>query len=260
MRQSHEHCSLVFKGKQYIGVLDRNWLRTSRVDPTKMKIDNVVKHRSKSKISLYVPELRADTSIIDMCRLFDAADTHLLPVLHNGKVQGVVQVWDVVKSIRDTYKKVPAQRISSRSLYTCGPNDEIGLALKMMNRRHIGRLPVVDDKQLVGFISLIDIIKEVHVRPRKGMHIPRSKSHANTSNRGGDVGEKSDILKLPVKSFMTTSREYVVSPSDPVSKVIDLLCSDCVSSVVLAKNKAPVGIITVRDIVRDAYRRLRSIL
>jgi CBS domain-containing protein len=259
MKKKHLHSALVFEGKKFIGVVDRDWLRTSKIDPAKTKIGNVVKRRSKSKTSVYVPKLSPQTGLVDVCRLIDTSAVHMLPVMDGAKVLGVVDVWHVLESLKPEYKGVKVEELATRKVISCKPTDSIGYVLRLMFRKDIGRVPVVDKVgRLVGFVSLSDIGEEYHA-PRKRLRLPQRMSHMFGKKTGADVGEKHKLLELPVEHVMTTSREYACKPSDSVVKAIKLLCDDVVSSVIVLESRKPVGILTARDIMRDASVRLRDI-
>ena len=44
-------------------------------------------------------------------------------------------------------------------LIRCAPGDTVNEAMAMMTDRHIRHLPVFDEEQLVGFISIGDLVK-----------------------------------------------------------------------------------------------------
>ncbi len=50
--------------------------------------------------------------------------------------------------------------VSTLKPVTCAPGDDLGTALRLMRQYEVQHLPVVDDGDIVGVISLADIIFE----------------------------------------------------------------------------------------------------
>ena len=80
--------ALVFDGKKYLGVVSKSWLLSSRIDPSKMKLSNIIKHRSKKKTSFSVPKLSLNHEFKEICRLMVTSDVKVLPVFDKEKVVG----------------------------------------------------------------------------------------------------------------------------------------------------------------------------
>jgi CIC family chloride channel protein len=97
--------------------------------------------------------------------LLDRVRMHGLPVVDkDGNLQGVISIRDIdhatVQS-EDNLSK-PVLNFCSRNLVWTNPDETVGLALKRMSHRDIGRLPVVDPdhpQKLLGWISRADIIR-----------------------------------------------------------------------------------------------------
>jgi CBS domain-containing protein len=54
---------------------------------------------------------------------------------------------------------IPISNAMSRSLFHCGPEDDVSLADELMRAKQIRRIPVLDrDLKLVGILSLADIV------------------------------------------------------------------------------------------------------
>lgn len=97
-------------------------------------------------------------------------DCGILPVVRGRRVVGVVTDRDIcmgltMKGCRPVDRSVA--EIMSREVYSCVSNDEVGDALETMADRRVRRLPVVDGEDLVGIVSMNDIVThcERHGRP-----------------------------------------------------------------------------------------------
>ncbi|MGB7873554.1 MAG: chloride channel protein, partial [Anaerolineales bacterium] len=95
----------------------------------------------------------------------DRARMHGLPVVDKDEnLQGVISIRDIDHATTQSQDNLtkPVLDFCSRNLVWAYPDETVGLALKRMSRRDIGRLPVVDPDQpqkLVGWISRADIVR-----------------------------------------------------------------------------------------------------
>lgn len=85
-----------------------------------------------------------------------------LPVLREGRVVGIVSERDVIYRLADRGKEcldVPVEEIMTSPAITVEPATTIDEALGMMTRRRFRHFPVVENGELVGFISIGDLVK-----------------------------------------------------------------------------------------------------
>ncbi len=256
--ERHDECyAVVFEKNDYKGIVAKKWLLSSRIDPASMKIRNLLTHRSKSKTPFYVPKLSPDTELKEIARLMATADVHALPVIaeehKKDHVIGMVHAEDVIAALRTYYVRVRADELGSMKLVTIQEDEEIGKAINIMSKQNIGRVVVVDSQnKLIGILSLTDIILDVSVFPRARMHMAKSGSRQQGKRAGVGVGEKTNILTLPVHNILThVPNCATVPPEESVAQVIDLMVKQEISSVVLVKKDIPVGIVTTKDILQD---------
>jgi len=97
--------------------------------------------------------------------LLDRARMHGLPVVDKDKnLLGVISIRDIEQATTQSQDNLtrPVLDFCSRNLVWAHPDETVGLALKRMSRRDIGRLPVVDPdrpQKLIGWISRADIVR-----------------------------------------------------------------------------------------------------
>jgi predicted transcriptional regulator len=249
--------AVVLDGTTYRGVVAKKWLQSSRIDPERMKIKNIIAHRSKSKTPFFVPKLAPETELKEIARLLATADVHALPVIvsehKKEKVVGMVHAIDVLEAVRPLYTRVRANEIASMKIVTIQQDEALGKALNLMNKQGVGHIIVVNGmNKLVGILGLTDILIDVHAFPRSTLRVPKAASHQKGKHTGFGVGEKTDQLKLPVHNILThVPNCCTVAPTDSVATVIDEMIESHVGSVVLTTKDVPVGIITSKDILED---------
>lgn len=81
------------------------------------------------------------------------------PVVKDGRLVGIITLHDVTgKNPDDTI-----ERYMKRDVITMSPKDPATKALEIMNAKGIGRIPVVEDDELVGIVSKTDIIRIMEI-------------------------------------------------------------------------------------------------
>jgi CBS domain-containing protein len=85
-----------------------------------------------------------------------------LPVLRDGIVAGIISERDIVYRLADqgaTCLDLPIGEVMTSPAITVEPATTVDEALALMTRRRFRHFPVVDDGQLVAFISIGDLVK-----------------------------------------------------------------------------------------------------
>ena len=80
----------------------------------------------------------------------------------DGALLGIVSERDIVRSIAEEGPESlnkSAADLMSRSLVTCGPENSTADLIEKMLADQIRHLPVYDDGELVGIISISDVVK-----------------------------------------------------------------------------------------------------
>jgi CBS domain-containing protein len=100
--------------------------------------------------------------LVDASRRMRATACGTLIVLGpHGRVAGIVTDRDVALAVGDAPEAghLTLDRVMSRPVHTCGPDDHLGVALDRMAAFHVRRLPVVDERgDAKGLISIDDIV------------------------------------------------------------------------------------------------------
>jgi CBS domain-containing protein len=101
------------------------------------------------------------TTLAAAAHLLWDADCGILPVVEGGKLAGVVTDRDMYIALAT--RNTPASQITvgdvtSGTVWACGPDDDVHVALDTMRARRVRRLPVVADGSLVGIISMNDVV------------------------------------------------------------------------------------------------------
>jgi CBS domain-containing protein len=95
-----------------------------------------------------------DMNLSDAARIMTSKGIGSLIFVDKGKVKGILTERDLLKNFG---KGVKAHKAMSKAVITIGPEEDVNKALETMQNNKIKRLPVIDNKLLVGIISLTDI-------------------------------------------------------------------------------------------------------
>jgi PAS domain S-box-containing protein len=79
---------------------------------------------------------------------------------------GILSERDIVRALGalgPALGSTPVERLMTRALIVCGPDDDVVRAAELMDRHHVRHLPVARDGRLVGVLSMRDV-SEVRLR------------------------------------------------------------------------------------------------
>jgi CBS domain-containing protein len=84
-------------------------------------------------------------------------------VTHNGAVlEGIISERDIAYGLAEHGEKLPGMKVSelmTKVVVVCTPEDSIDDVMNLMTQRRFRHLPVKDSDQLVGIISMGDVVK-----------------------------------------------------------------------------------------------------
>ena len=91
-------------------------------------------------------------------------DRGSLPVCNDkGELVGVVSERDIVRKYfarSDAFAKMKIQDIMSKQVVIGNPEDDVGYAISVMKQKRIRHLPIVDNRKVMGMISMRDLLGE----------------------------------------------------------------------------------------------------
>ena len=102
------------------------------------------------------------TPVSEVVRTLASKRIGALPVLREGRVVGIVSERDVIYRLADhggSCLDLPVEQIMTSPAVTVEPATTIDEALGMMTRRRFRHFPVVENGELIGFISIGDLVK-----------------------------------------------------------------------------------------------------
>jgi CBS domain-containing protein len=89
-----------------------------------------------------------------------------LPVVdHDKKLIGIFSERDVLRVIHnrgENFARMPVCDVMTRDPVTCHLDDDVEEVMGLMSDRRIAKVPVVADTELIGIVSVGDVIKALH--------------------------------------------------------------------------------------------------
>jgi CBS domain-containing protein len=101
----------------------------------------------------------------EIARRMRDEDVGAIPVRANGRLMGIITDRDLAcraLAAGGDMSKMTAQEVMTKDVVCCSPDDDIEVAIEVMESNQIRRLPVADShKIMVGMLSLGDISHKV---------------------------------------------------------------------------------------------------
>jgi CBS domain-containing protein len=106
--------------------------------------------------------IEASATLKDALKLLSEKDIGALPVLNDGKLVGIFSERDFVRAISNN-PELPLESLVSelmtKDVLTVSPSDSVEYCMKLMTEQHIRHLPVLDNNEMVGMVSIGDAVK-----------------------------------------------------------------------------------------------------
>jgi len=112
----------------------------------------------------HVWSITLDTSVLDALQIMTEKKVGALLVLEGKKIVGIFSERDFVQGVAEKESciiKTTVLEYMTPKVITVTPNQTIEDCMVVMTREHFRHLPVVENDELVGMISIGDIVKEI---------------------------------------------------------------------------------------------------
>ena len=157
-----------------------------------------------------------------------------VPVMDDEKMVGIVSKADFVTLATGiAFDKITVKEIMSKKLVTVSPTERIVHARRQMLEAHVGRVPVVDDGELVGMITSKDLMR----------------AFIDFRKKVPEKYQKSQIKELLVEDIMSTKPTFV-SKDMSITEVSELIMETGYKGLPVVEDGEVVGIITQTDILK----------
>ncbi len=105
-----------------------------------------------------------ETSVFDALRLMAEKNVGALVVLEEGNLVGIFSERDYARKVilkGKSSKNTPVKEIMTGEVIDVAPDQSIDDCMALMTHKRVRHLPVLDGNQLVGVISIGDVVKTI---------------------------------------------------------------------------------------------------
>jgi CBS domain-containing protein len=111
----------------------------------------------------HITTVSTDTTVLEALRIMADENIGSVMVLEDGHYLGIVTERDYSRKVVLNGKSSTDTKVSeimSADLPRVTPNDSIDYCMQLMSEKNIRYLPVFDDDQVTGILSINDVVKE----------------------------------------------------------------------------------------------------
>ncbi|MCJ2669971.1 MAG: CBS domain-containing protein [Thermoplasmata archaeon] len=228
MKRHGVHEVPVVERKKLVGIVSYNTLTKRRSLPMSTKVE---------RIMVAPPRIGETDSVPEVAEMMMSTGSRGIPVTSKRKLLGFISRIDLIESVRGMkmLSEVDVSSIMSHSPQCVLETHTLHDARALMKDLDERSVPVCESSgHLIGVVGIRDLA-DYFARERE------------SETRGEVVGEK-EALEIEVGSLMRTP-PITVPPDARLSEAIDLMIEKDVSSILVAENREPVGIVTQVDII-----------
>jgi CBS domain-containing protein len=118
----------------------------------------------KDKTHLSIISVSPKTTVLEAITLMTDSDISALMVIDNGQVAGIITERDYVRRVARKGLSPDVTTVGvvmTRNLLTVTPQDRTRFCMQLMIEKNLRHLPVLEDGQLIGLLSIRDLVKDV---------------------------------------------------------------------------------------------------
>ena len=122
-----------------------------------MKIESILATKSSNVVTV-----RPDLSLKEAVDLMAEHNIGALIVVDEaGRPIGIISERDIIREAARTEAvfDLTVSRVMTKELITASPEDDLETVLQTMTARHFRHLPIMDREQLIGVLSIRDVVK-----------------------------------------------------------------------------------------------------
>src|SRR5690606_23007161 len=117
----------------------------------------------RTKPSAYVHHIAPDASVLDAVKQLAEKKIGALLVMAGGRLVGIVSERDYVRKLAEMERAAFDARVAdimTAEVISVGPRDSVQHCLQLMTDRRLRHLPVLADGELIGMLSIGDLVKQ----------------------------------------------------------------------------------------------------
>ena len=227
MKENNQWVVPVVKNKEVVGVLSYNDLLRKRISP-ESKVINLMSP---------LQSLNVNDDIQKVVAKFYTTKARAIPVIDNQKrLVGIITRERLLSYFLSTgdFAKAKVREYMNSPVITINAEDSVARARWLMSNNNITKLPVMEEKKLVGIISARDIVDRLYSSGGK--------------KKSSILTEEERLMALPVKEIM--SYPVITTKGDEeVEKAVKTLLDRKISGMPVLEGEYVVGMFSGIDAI-----------
>ncbi len=218
---------VITKNSRYFGIIDNRSLH-------RFAVNSSVSRETTGKYAVSVPTVESSTSIDDILLSFQKSRAKALPFFSNEMVSGIIKRFTMLKVLLSLkmLSEIKASNAMTSPALAIDASATLSQARSAMRANKVSRLVVLQNGKLYGIITNHDLLLNYS---KSGERLPEMKSRPYNP---------SDAQLRSVANRNLVVVNYADNLDDAARNMIE----NDVSSVIVVRRGAPVGIITALDI------------
>lgn len=114
----------------------------------------------KNKQNQEIYSISSTTSVAEAVQLLNRHNIGSLPVMDGGRLMGIFTERDVLRRVVESNldpRSTPVSQVMTREVFCIKPSTTVEEALNIMTKKRYRHLPVVENNQLLGIVSMGDL-------------------------------------------------------------------------------------------------------
>jgi predicted transcriptional regulator/ribosome-associated translation inhibitor RaiA len=218
---------LVYDKKKVLGIIEELDIVNKRVSQT-TKVKNLAKK---------IPQIEIDSTIEEIAKKFYSARSKIVLVKENEEIIGAIDRWGLISLMIEegVLENKKVEEIMVSPIIGIDEDTKISVANSLMKQKKLRRLVVLKNSKISGIISMFDIAQT------KVLDMQRKPILTNKKQKPTD---------LKVKDFMKKNVYVIDKDSELKSAAKRLIEQKTTNLIVIDNQLRPIGIITIRDIIK----------
>lgn len=227
---------ILLKEGKYSGVLSKRDISRAKINPS-----------AKAKtFSQNVAKISSKETIENTAGLMLESDSYVLPVFQNEKLIGAITAKNVLhKAAEKEFGDESIEKYITKPVIKIGSDEPVSKAIRIFNEEDISRLPVYDNKQLKGIVTIDQTLSTlIYPKHRQG----GLGQYDDTSKYGAYMADKKEVLDIPVSGLMSEI-VTMMKPDEQVRNIVNTMFTQNYRGVLIGEEDNIEGIVTKRDLL-----------
>lgn len=133
-----------------------------------MLVSAVLQNKGKK-----VYDVNPDETVYEAIKLMSQKGIGALLVTEDGELQGIISERDYRDKVilkGRTSKTTKVREIMTNDVYWVPPSESINNCMQLMTEKKFRHLPVLDDGEIIGVISIGDLVKQIISEQKVEIH------------------------------------------------------------------------------------------